>query len=416
MCFLRDLYSLSANPGWFMSKSGSYFVIKWLQLSSSEACFGNHGAVTLTLFSDSNEMPPKDSVWRSDLHSCNSDIRAISTLIKTSNWTPVSFDWRDSKWMTVPLNVSTAFKMRPSAPIPSRKRTTSPAFTISLAASCETPAEFCRNISSSVNPASINRTGEIHGQNEAFPLDYTHVRDTVRMLSEERNNQIHFPHSMYPNVWIKKHSRNARAAGKGWKETYTHITLIKEKHGSWVFFIIKRFLPSLCHPLAFVILWSYCMKWKITCDSKQLHWRNGSRKSFLRVGEWTIKPPLNDLICEGRVRESCEDLNCESTLWYLTRMKPVDAQWFVIVRSMSFPTFAARRFFFFLLLWFFLVFLFAQTVARSIHWLRVNIFFNYISCDNDDRRQHKTCNRKYNKHKRQTVTSPISRWKNQPSA
>ena len=44
--FLRARYTLSANPGWSMSKSGSNLVIKWLHKSSSEMCLGYQGSET----------------------------------------------------------------------------------------------------------------------------------------------------------------------------------------------------------------------------------------------------------------------------------------------------------------------------------------------------------------------------------
>ena len=41
--FLLFLYSWSLHPGWLISSSGSNFVTKWLHLSSSDMCLGNHG-------------------------------------------------------------------------------------------------------------------------------------------------------------------------------------------------------------------------------------------------------------------------------------------------------------------------------------------------------------------------------------
>lgn len=101
--FLRARYTLSENPGWSMSSSGSYLVTRWLQLSKSRACLGNHGLFTFMLSSARIVMLANVELCLSIFIRANRSFRVMSTLAKMSNWTPCSLDGLDSKWTTLPF-------------------------------------------------------------------------------------------------------------------------------------------------------------------------------------------------------------------------------------------------------------------------------------------------------------------------
>lgn len=101
--FLRARYTLSEKPGWFMSNSGSYLVIRWLQLSKSRACLGNHGFLTFMLSSARIVILANVELCLSIFIRINRSFLVMSTLAKTSNWTPCSLDGLDSKWTTLPF-------------------------------------------------------------------------------------------------------------------------------------------------------------------------------------------------------------------------------------------------------------------------------------------------------------------------
>lgn len=154
MNFLRARYSLSANPGWFMSRSGSNLVIRWLQLSRSDACLGNHGSLMLTELSASRVTPSRAELWRRFLISWSKYCLVMSTLTSTSNWRPSFLDGRDSTWVTVPLKFSIVFKILASEPIPSLRRRTSAAFCTVFSLSGHSAIVLANTTSSSVSPAS----------------------------------------------------------------------------------------------------------------------------------------------------------------------------------------------------------------------------------------------------------------------
>lgn len=154
MTLRRARYSLSAKPGWFISRSGSYLVIRWLQLSRSEAWRGNHGSLMLTELSVSKVTPSRAELCRKFLISCSKLCLLISTLTRISNCTPSFFDGRDSTWVIAPLKFSIVLRILPREPMPSRNLNTRAAFCTLYSLSGDSAMVFARTTSSSVNPTS----------------------------------------------------------------------------------------------------------------------------------------------------------------------------------------------------------------------------------------------------------------------
>lgn len=155
--FLRWRYSLSANPGWFISRSGSYFVIRWLQLSNSLACLGNQGVLEVMLSSPIKVQCSNTDVWRRDFRIWSKLALDITILMSASSWPPSFLLGRVSRWQTDPLNFSMVFKMRPRELMPSRKRSTNMEVWGQFSVSGCSLRAFWRNTSSSVSPESGER-------------------------------------------------------------------------------------------------------------------------------------------------------------------------------------------------------------------------------------------------------------------
>ena len=88
--------------GWSWSKSGSYIVIRWLQLSKSAILRGNQASLTESCCSDRMISSATDSMCFSSLAADSRAVRLHCTLTSTSKGRPDFFPARDSIcWMPI---------------------------------------------------------------------------------------------------------------------------------------------------------------------------------------------------------------------------------------------------------------------------------------------------------------------------